>query len=102
MQPVLSMPGSVYHKIALQVADWLSVVEQCQINTSTKCISENLKNIQLDDDDEVVSFDISSLYTNVPVQEATAYCTNCCILEDIRDVSTDVADLQLQRTDVNE
>ena len=31
-------------------------------------------NIQLDDD-EVVSFDISSLYTNVTVQEAITYCT---------------------------
>ena len=42
MRPVLSMPGSVYHKNALQVADWLAVVKECQINTSPKCISENL------------------------------------------------------------
>ena len=35
-RPVLSMPGSCYHKVGVQVAEWLSVVPECQINTSTK------------------------------------------------------------------
>ena len=34
-RPVLSMPGSVYHSIALQVTEWLNIVPECQINTST-------------------------------------------------------------------
>ena len=42
LRPVLSMPGSVYHKIGNQVAEWLSVVKECQIIASTKSISDML------------------------------------------------------------
>ena len=34
-RPVLSMPGSCYFKVAEQVAEWLSVVDECKINSST-------------------------------------------------------------------
>ena len=37
-RPVLSMPGSAYHKIGVQVGEWLSVVPEYQINTSNKQI----------------------------------------------------------------
>ena len=40
--PVLSMPGSAYHKIGTQVGEWLSEVPECQINTSSKQISDSL------------------------------------------------------------
>jgi len=33
-----------------------------------------LKNIQLEIEVEVISFDVGSLYTNVPVTEAIDYC----------------------------
>ena len=48
---VLSLPRSAYHKIAVQVTLLLSVVDDCQINSSTKCIADILKSIQLDDDE---------------------------------------------------
>ena len=75
-RPVLSMPGSSYYKIASQIADWLSVVDECNINSSTKSISDSLCDIKLQNDDVLVSFDVSSLYTNVPVYEAIEECTN--------------------------
>ena len=75
VRPVLSMPGSAYHKIANQVADWLKVVKECNINSSAKDISNTLKDVILDPDEELVSFDVTSLYTNVPVQEAITDCT---------------------------
>ena len=75
LRPILSMPGSVYYKIALQVTEWLSVVDECKINASTKRISETLKEINLEGDEELISFDVSSLYTNVSVQEAISDCT---------------------------
>ena len=75
VRPVLSMPGSMYYKIAVQVADWLSVVDECKTNTNTKTIADSLKDIQLDEVDEIVSFDVKSLYTNVPVVEAMDHCT---------------------------
>ena len=76
LRPVLSMLGSAYHKVGLQVAEWLSVVPECKINCSTKTISDMLGSIHLEDDEELVSFDVSSLYTNVPVMEAIDTCTD--------------------------
>ena len=75
LRPVLSMPGSAYHKVAKKVAEWLSVVPECNINSSTKSVSDSLKNFQLNEDEELVSFDVTSLYTNVPVMEAINICT---------------------------
>ena len=70
------MPGSSYHKIGIQIAEWLSKVKECQINSSTKKIADSLKDIHLEEEEEVVSFDVSSLYTNVPVNEAIEYCAD--------------------------
>ena len=69
------MPGSAYHKVAQKVAEWLSVVPECKINSSTKSISDTLKTVELTEDEEVVSFDVSSLYTHVPVMEAIEICS---------------------------
>ena len=74
-RPVLSMPGSSYYQIGVQVAEWLSKVLACQINSSTEVISDKLKDVQLEDDEELASIDVSSLYTNVPVMEAIDVCT---------------------------
>jgi len=76
LRPVLSMPGSAYYKIAKQTAEWLSVVPECQINSLTKDIADKLNKIALKTDHELVSFDVVSLYTNVPVLEAIKVCAN--------------------------
>ena len=76
LRPVLSMPGSAYFNIARQVADWLSVVPECNINSSTKEVADKLSDISLPDNTEMVSFDVVSLYTNVPVDEAIQVCSN--------------------------
>jgi len=46
---VLSVPELAYHKIVSQVADWLKVVDECNINSSTKSITDSLKEIELAD-----------------------------------------------------
>ena len=76
VRPVLSMPGSSYHPVGIQIAEWLSNVPECQINTSTKEIADHLKEVTLEEDEEIVSFDVASLYTNVPVAEAIEYCAD--------------------------
>ena len=48
----------------------MKVVPECQINTSTKSVADSLREVKLEEDEVIVSFDVSSLYTNVPVQEA--------------------------------
>ena len=64
------MPGSAYHSVAKQIAEWLSIVPEAQINSSSKMISDLVKTIELENDEELVSFDVSALYTNVPVKDA--------------------------------
>lgn len=75
VRPVLSMPGSAYYIITNQVAKWLSVVEECNINSSTKSISDSLHQIELNEEDKLISFDVTSLYTNLPVNKAINDCT---------------------------
>ena len=76
MRPVLSMPASAYYKVAKQVATWLSFVPECQIECSTKTICDSLDEVKLEENEILVSFDVSSLYTNVPVKEAINTCAD--------------------------
>ena len=39
-RPSVVGPGSAYHRIACQVADWLKIVPECNINTSSKFIAD--------------------------------------------------------------
>ena len=76
IRPVLSMPGSAYYGVAKQVAWWLSHIPECNINSSTKSVRDSLKDITMDEGSELVSFDVTSLYTNVPVSEAIQICAD--------------------------
>ena len=76
MRPVLSMPGSAYHKVAEYVAEQLANVPQCSINTSTAAICKKIRETRLEKDEEIISYDVVSLYTNVPVLEAIEVCTD--------------------------
>ena len=63
------MSGAAYY-IVLQVAKWLSLVPECKINTSTEKVNSKIRDLTVKSDELVVSFDVSSLYTNVPVKDA--------------------------------
>ena len=73
---VLSIPECAYHKVVVCVAEWLSVVPECKINSSTKTVCDKLKTAILEEDKIMISFDVLSLYTNVPVMEAILVCTD--------------------------
>ena len=75
VRPVLSMPGSAYHKVANFVAKAYSAVPNCKINASSMMISEKIREVLLEKNEELISFDVVSLYTNVPVLEAIDVCT---------------------------
>ena len=64
------MPRSPYYKLAEKITKWLSVLPESKINCSSKQTVDNLRNISLDHDEAVISFDVTSLYTSVPVKEA--------------------------------
>ena len=70
VRPVLSMPGTPYEKVGTWVTEWLSSIPSSQIRCTNKQVVDKIKNITLEDEEVIVSFDVSSLYTNVPVDEA--------------------------------
>ena len=45
-------------------------------NTSRKQVADSLNEVKLDNDEVIVSFDVSYLYTNVPVQEVIDLCVD--------------------------
>ena len=75
LRPIVSMPGAAYHKIAKKVASWLSVVPECRINTSTQKVSRMIQT-DIGNDELLISFDVTSLYTNVPVIDSIEYCAD--------------------------
>ena len=70
LRPVLSMVGSSYYALSAQVAKWLSVLPESRINVSTEQIVKEIKNLKMAENEILISFDVSSLYTNVPVDES--------------------------------
>ena len=74
MRPVLSIPGSAYYNVAKTVASWLSHIPECRNNSSPKSVCDQLKNLDIVKDRELVSFDVVSLYSSVPVNEAIEVC----------------------------
>ena len=58
------------------MASWLSLVPECGINTSTEKVSNKIKNCVISDEETLISFDVTSLYTNVPVKESIERCAD--------------------------
>ena len=76
LRPVLSMPGSPYHNIAEKVTSWLSGIPESKNQCTSSKISDQLKDIKLQEGEILVTFDVVSLYTNVPVLEAIQEAAN--------------------------
>ena len=69
-QLVLSIPGNSYQKFK-QISDIiLQKAPGANIETSTQNARKALESLILEDDEQVVSLDVKSLYINVPVGEA--------------------------------
>ena len=72
----MSTIGSAYQQVSKQVAEWLALVPECRINSSTQVVNGLIKNTKLSSNDCLVSYDVTSLYTNVPVRVAIDVCTD--------------------------
>ena len=70
LRPVLSMCGSAYYKIATKISRWLSVIPEARINASSGKVVEDIKGLVLEENEILISFDVTSLYTNAPVEES--------------------------------
>ena len=64
------MCGSAYYNIASKLAKWMSVIPEANINSSTSMMVNDIKSVKLDKDEILISYDVLSLYANVPVEEA--------------------------------
>ncbi|MEL6802794.1 MAG: reverse transcriptase domain-containing protein, partial [Bacteroidota bacterium] len=79
LRPILSMVGSAYHNLA----KWLNkAIEPVQAYYSENCISDSftfsrmIRGTDKAADYYMCSFDVSSLFTNVPLQETINICKN--------------------------
>ena len=70
LRPVLSLPGSCYENLTNQLSKWCDKIEEAKIETSTINIKRDLMEVILEEDEVIVSLDVKSLYTNVPVLES--------------------------------
>ena len=66
----MSIPGSSYENLNKFLSPFLERLPVSNIDTNSKDARAALEAIKLDEDGLVVSFDVKSLYTNVPVEEA--------------------------------
>ena len=71
------MQDSHYYRMAKNVIRRLSIIPEFSINNSTKKTVDQLKVRPDDQDEAMISFNVSSLYTNVPVNEAIEETANC-------------------------
>ena len=70
LRPVLSLPGSSYDNLNKTLAKYSDEIEVANIETNTQMAREILEKTELDSDESIISLDVKSLYTNVPLKEA--------------------------------
>ena len=65
LRPVLSIPGSCYHKFNKFLTPFFQKIERANIETNTNDAPKTLEQMK-----QILSLGVKSLYTNVPVKEA--------------------------------
>ena len=70
LRPVLSIPGSSYENLNRFLTPFFQKLPGANIETNTKDARKALVSLTLEDDEQIVSPEVKSLYTNVPVGEA--------------------------------
>ena len=67
---VLSIPGSSYENLNRFLTPFFQKLPGANIETNTQDATKALESLTLEYDEQIVSLDVKSLYTNVPVGEA--------------------------------
>ena len=70
LRPVLSLPGSLFDNLNKTLAKYFDEIEGAKIETNTQMARDILEKTELDSDESIISLDVKSLYTNVPLKEA--------------------------------
>ena len=70
LRAVLSLPGSSYDNLNKTLAKYFDEIEGANKEKNTQMAREILEKTKLDFDESIISLDVKSLYTNVPLKEA--------------------------------
>ena len=70
LRPVLSMLGSSYYNLNKVLAKFFKKIECANNETKSLDAREILESINLEHNGNLISLDVKSLYTNVPLKEA--------------------------------
>ena len=70
LRPVLSLPGSSYYYLNKVLAKFFEKIEGANIETNSLDAREILESTNLEPNENLISLDVKSLYTNVPLEEA--------------------------------
>ena len=79
-RPIIDQTGTSTYKCSKLIGEYLKPLSQNEYSIKdTQCFSEMLRDLPpLNIDEEYVSYDVDSLFTNIPLKETTDY-----ILEEI-------------------
>ena len=69
-RPVFSLPGSSYDNLNKTLAKYFDEIDGENIETITKLAREILGKTELVSDQSIISLDVKSFYTNVPLKQA--------------------------------
>ena len=75
LRPVLSFPGSCYQNLTRVLYSYCKDIDEGRIQTYSQKLKEELMGTTLEDDECLISLDVKSLYTNVPVDETLELAT---------------------------
>ncbi|XP_057290570.1 uncharacterized protein LOC130613216 [Hydractinia symbiolongicarpus] len=81
IRPIVSCTGSPLHNLSKYLASILSNYTKGDHCKNSKEFSKFIRNIRIEDDECMVSFDVTSLYTNVPIKD-TLYIIMELLLND--------------------
>ena len=70
LRTVLSLPGSSYYNLNKVLAKFFDKIEGANIETNSLDARKILESTNLEPNENLISLDVKSLYTNVPLKEA--------------------------------
>ena len=71
IRPIVSYTGTPLYNLSKYVADILTTYTKNpdKHTENSKQFSEYIRNVTIEEDEKLVSFDVTSLYTNVPIKD---------------------------------
>ena len=82
LQPIIDQTGICYYKMGKVIAQYLKLITKNEfvINNLQDNIQQMLNRLEVSEDEEDVSYDIGSLFTNITITETIDFiCNEICI-----------------------